>query len=131
MKRKGRLRFVIVAVLALMMIIAIPMAAVAAPSLEWQTERVYYDLSDQLVIEGYFFNNGTATINWVNWMRFQVFFRRQYSDWWLQAEATFEKIDVFLPPGDAIRWQFNITDVDYQRFDYWNVRYSVNFNYQY
>lgn len=113
-----------------MMVVGLPMAAMAAPSLVWQTERVYYDHAGQLVIEGYFFNNGTAIVNGINWMYFRVYFMGQYTNWWLQAEVTFRDIDVVIFPGKGVRWQFNITNVDYQPFDYWNITYDVNYNYQ-
>ena len=136
-KGKSYPRLVTIALLAFIMVMILPMAVMAAPaapgvpSLQWQTERVYYDYAGQLVIEGYFFNNGTAIVNGINWMYFQVYFKGQYTNWWLQTEATFKDIDVFIFPGKVIRWQFNIINVDYQPFDYWNVRYDVNYNYQY
>ncbi len=133
MKRKSYPRLITIALLALIMIIGLPMVVIAAPGvpgLMWQTERVYYDYAGQLVIEGYFFNNGTAMINGINWMYFQVYFKGQYTNWWLQAEATFKDIDVYLFPGKGTRWQFAIMNVDYQPFDYWNIRYDLNYNYQ-
>lgn len=129
MERKHYPRLITIAVLVLMMVAGLPMAAMADASLQWQIERVYYDYSGQLVVEGYFFNNGTATVNGINWMYFQVYFKGQYTNWWLQTEATFRNVDVYLFPGQGIRWQFNITNVEYQPFDYWNVRYDVNYNY--
>ena len=130
MKKISCPRGFIIALLALVMLMGLSMAVMADPSLQWQTERVYYDSLGQLVLEGYFFNNGTTTVNGINWMYFQVFFKGQYSKWWLQTEATFKNIDVYLFPGRTMDWQFNITNVDYQLFDYWNVLYEVNYNYQ-
>jgi hypothetical protein len=129
--KKGYIQFIMIAFLAFVMSIGLPMTAMAAPSVQWQTESVYYDNSGQLVMEGYFYNNGTATITGINWIHFQVYFRGEYSNWWLQAETVFENVNVFLFPGSTMRWRFNIYNVSYQLFDYWNVQYNANYNYQF
>lgn len=114
-------------IVALVFAFAAP--AMAAPSLTWQTETVYYDSQGRLIIEGYFFNNGTRTVNWVNRFDVQVNFRRGNSDWWQQAAANYYDLNVFLNPGDSVRWTFRILNAGYSQFDYWNVRWSVNYQY--
>lgn len=104
--------------------------ALAAPSLQWQTDRVYYDNSGRVVLEGYFYNNGTQVINWVNWHTVKVFFRQANTGWWQAASATFYDLDLYLYPGDTVRWTFRIYDVNYHYFDYWRVTWNVNYNYK-
>lgn len=104
-------------------------AALAAPNLEWQTEQVYYDQQDRLIIEGYFVNSGTNTITWVNWQKMSVYFRQKNTAWCLQAAGIFRDINITLDPGDSIHWKFRITNVEYVSFDYWDVKWNVNYNY--
>lgn len=104
-------------------------AVMAAASLEWNTERVYYEAADKLIIQGYFYNNGTRTINWVNWHDVKVYFKQQDTNWWLQAGATYRNLNVNLAPGESVRWTFRITGVTYNYFDYYDVKWTVNYQY--
>ncbi|MDD4599886.1 MAG: hypothetical protein PHQ46_02320 [Negativicutes bacterium] len=104
--------------------------ALAAPSLHWQTDQVYYDNDGRLIIEGYFYNNGTRTITWINWQAVKVYFRQQNTGWWLQAAATFNDLNVTLYPGDSIHWTFRITNASLVYFDYWNVKWDANYQYK-
>lgn len=103
--------------------------ALAAPSLHWETQQVYYDNQGRLIIEGYFYNSGTRTITWVNWQEVKVYFRQHNTNWWLQAAATFNDLNVTLYPGDTLHWTFRIRGVNYTYFDYWNVRWNLNYQY--
>lgn len=104
--------------------------ALAAPSLHWQTEQVYYDSHERLIIEGYFYNNGTQAITWINWQELKVYFRQHNTRWWLQAAATFNDLNVTLYPGDSIHWTFRITNVNKVYFDFWDVKWNVNYQYR-
>jgi hypothetical protein len=117
-------------VLTALLVLGIASTAMAAPGLQWQTDRVYYDGSGRMIIEGYFYNNGTRVINWVNWHNVKVYFRRYDSDWWLAAGATFYDLNLHLYPGDSVRWTFRIYDVERYHFDYWQVKWNVNYNYK-
>lgn len=124
-----RIRLVICFMVLLGLMAGLTTTALAAPSLHWQTEQVYYDNQGRLVIEGYFYNNGTRTITWINWHAVSVYFRQYNTRWWRQAQATFRDLNVTLQPGDTLRWTFRITNVDYSYFDYWDVKWNVNYNY--
>ncbi|HWQ60881.1 MAG TPA: hypothetical protein VN521_01135 [Negativicutes bacterium] len=116
--------------LLLIVIVGFSATALASPSLSWQTETVYYDNQGRIVIEGYFYNNGTYAVTWVNRFDVQVYFRQANTDWWSQAAASFYDLDVALNPGDTLRWTFRIYNVSYAYFDYWNVRWNVNYQYR-
>lgn len=102
--------------------------ALAAPNLQWQTDRVYYDNHGLLTIEGYFYNAGTSTITWVHWQKMSVYFRKAYTSWWLQAASMFHNINITLTPGDKIHWTFRIANVNYTEFDQWDVQWVVNYD---
>ena len=104
--------------------------AEAAASLHWQTQAVYYDDAGRIVIEGYFYNNGTVPIVWVNWFAVKVFFRNADSNWWLATTANFNGLNLQLYPGDSRHWTFYIYNARQYRFDYWQVNWSVNYNTQ-
>lgn len=125
-----RVRLLICLLLLCGLLAGFASTALAAPSLQWQTDQVYYDSQGRLIIEGYFYNNGTRTITWINWQKVNVYFRQSNTDWWLQAAATFSNLNVTLDPGDSIHWTFRITNVAYTDFDYWNVKWNVNYHYQ-
>ena len=127
---KRRLPIIVCSMVLLLVIVGFSAQAQAAPSLFWQTDTVYYDNDGRLVIEGYFSNNGTQPITWVNRLDVQVFFRQANTDWWLQAAASFYDLNVYLNPGDSLRWTFRIYNVTYANFAYWNVRWNVNYQYR-
>ncbi|MEG6584249.1 hypothetical protein [Dendrosporobacter sp. 1207_IL3150] len=104
--------------------------ALAAPSLQWYTDQVYYDNLGRLIIDGYFYNSGTRIIKWVNWLEMNIYVRQHSTRWWLQESATFRDLNVTLYPGESIRWKFRIHNVDYAYFDYWDVKWRVNYQYQ-
>lgn len=111
-------------------IIGFASMAMAAPSLQWHTDSVYYDPQGRLIIEGYFYNNGTRTVIGVNRFDVSVWFRQQNTNWWEQAAASYYDLNVYLNPGQSVRWTFRILDVSYSYFDYWNIRWNVNYQYQ-
>ena len=102
----------------------------AAANLQWQTEAVYYDDSGRIIIEGYFYNNGSVTVTWVNWFSAKVYFRNADSSWWLAAGANFYDFNLLLFPGESKRWTFRIYNVNYYHFDQWRVNWNVNYNTQ-
>lgn len=104
--------------------------ALAAPSIEWNTDRVYFENQDTLVIEGFFYNKGTNTIKWVNWHNIKVYFKQTHSNWWLAADGNFTNLNVYLEPGDSVNWTFRITNVGYCQYDYYNVKWKANYNYE-
>lgn len=121
-------RFIICGILIFVLSIACIPTAMAAPSLQWETEKVYFDRGS-LFLEGYFYNNGTRTITWVNWHDINVYFKRPNTQWWHHAAATFRGLNLYLPPGETKRWTFQIYDVRYTNYQYWRVNWDVNFNY--
>jgi len=123
------IRLLVCGILLAILMIGLASTAMAAPQLQWNTDRVYYDNQGRLVIEGYFENTGSQTITWVNWMEIWVNFRQANTNWWLQASATARGLNVTLNPGDTLRWTFRIQGVDRAYFDYWNVKWNVNYNY--
>jgi hypothetical protein len=112
-----------------MLMISLAPAAIASPQLHWNTDRVYYDSQGRIIIEGYFENTGTQTITWINWMEIWVYFRQANTNWWLQASATARDLNVTLDPGDTVRWTFRISNAGHSYFDYWNVKWNVNYKY--
>lgn len=116
--------------LTAMMAVGLAATAWAAPGLQWHTDRVYYDDSGRIIVDGYFYNNGSRIIDWVNWHTVKVYFRQANSDWWLAASTTFYDLNLYLYPGDSVRWKFRISNVDYYRFDYWQVNWNVNYNFK-
>ncbi|MDR7866994.1 MAG: hypothetical protein RIN56_09230 [Sporomusaceae bacterium] len=115
--------------LLVLLLMAFAPPAMASPSLSWHTDTVYYDSQNRIVIEGYFFNNGSRTVTWVNRFDVQVHFRQAATDWWRHASASYYDLNVYLNPGDSLRWTFRITNVGYSYFDYWNVKWNVNYQY--
>ena len=120
----------IACLLCIALVLGIASVAMASPHLAWQTERVYYDNHGRIVVEGYFYNNGTRTVTWVNRHDLQVYFRQVNTNWWHHASASYYDLSVYLAPGDSIRWTFRITNVEYAYFDYWHVKWNVNYNYR-
>jgi hypothetical protein len=112
------------------LLIGFASTAMAAASLQWNTDRVYYDSTNVIVIEGYFYNNGTRNITWVNWHNVKVYFKQSNTNWWLQAGTTYRDLNINLAPGDSIRWTFRITGVNYNYYDYYDVKWTVNYNYE-
>lgn len=123
------LRILLIGFVLSMMIIGVAAAVYATPSIQWNTENIYYDSSGTLVIDGYFFNNGTRTIHWVDSHKVRVYFRTRNQDWWLQAETIFFDLNVNIRPGEASHWTLKITNVDYEYFEYWLVEWETNFRY--
>jgi hypothetical protein len=123
------MRLLACGLLLCILVICLASTAMAAPQLQWNSERVYYDSQGRLVIEGYFENTGSRTITWVNWKEIQVYFRQTNTNWWLQTSSTARDLNLALDPGEAVRWTLRIRGVDSANFDYWNVKWNVNYNY--
>jgi hypothetical protein len=118
-----------IGILVFILIIGISSIVYAAPSLKWSTDTVYYNSQGILIVEGYFYNDGTRTVNWVNKLTLQVYFRTVTTDWWLKANSLFENLNVYVRPGEISRWTLQISDVDYTFFDYWNVGGHIEYTY--
>lgn len=127
--KTAHFRFVACAVLLCVLLAGFAPTVLAAPQLQWTTDRVYYDSQGRLILEGYFENTGDRTITWVNWMQIWVYFRQANTNWWLQASATARDLNIYLEPGQTRRWTFRIYNVGYSYFDHWNVRWNINYNY--
>lgn len=125
-----RLRILTCGTLLVLLLVGFTAAALAAPQLTWHTDSVYYDSQGRIVIEGYFYNSGTRTITWVNRHDLQVWFRQNHTNWWHHASASFYDLNIQLHPGDSVRWTFRIYNVEYAYFNYWNVKWNVNYNYR-
>lgn len=121
-------RLAIVGILVLVLIFGITSSIYAAPSLKWSTDSVYYDNSGNLVVTGYFFNDGTRIVLRVNYINIQVYFRNIAANWWLKAKTSFRDLNVYIRPGETSRWTLRITDVDYSYCDYWYVDWQVDYN---
>jgi hypothetical protein len=118
-----------IGILVFILIIGISSIVYAAPSLKWSTDSVYYNSQGNLVVEGYFYNDGTRIVNWVNNLNLQVYFRNINTDWWLKANTSFKNLNVFIRPGEISRWTLRISDVDYSYFDYWYVGGRIDYTY--
>ncbi len=123
------MRILLISLVLSVMIIGVAVAAHANPSIQWHTENVYYDSPGKLIIEGYFYNNGTRPIYWIDSHRVQVYFRTHDQEWWLQVETIFYDFNLTIRPGEASYWRLQINDVDYQDFEYWLVHWETNFRY--
>ena len=123
-------RLAIVGILVFVLIFTVSASVMAAPSLKWCTDSVYYDNQGNLVVAGYFYNDGTRTVTWVNWMNIQVYFRNIATNWWLKTKTTFRDLNVCIQPGETSRWTLRITDVNYSYCDYWYVDWQADYNYQ-
>jgi hypothetical protein len=126
---RPHIRILVCGIMLLVMSFACMSTALAAPSLQWHTDGVYFDHQGRLVIEGYFYNNGDNTVTWVNWHRVHVYFKQHNTNWWHHTSATFNDLNVYLYPGDSVRWTFRIHNVDYAYFDFWRVNTNTNYNY--
>ncbi len=103
--------------------------AQAAPSLKWNTDAVHYDDQGRLVVEGYFYNDGTRVVSWVKSHHIQVYFRTRSTAWRLQVETTFSGLNVYLRPGESSRWTLRITNVDIADYEYWYINWQVEYEY--
>ena len=122
----NKFKLLICLTLVIVFIVSYSTTAFAAPHLEWCTTAVYYD-DGQLVIKGYFNNNGSTTIDRINSIRLQVYFQRNGSNWWLASIGNWYDLDVYLDPGDSHYFNLRITNPNYYNFDTWRV--VGNFNY--
>jgi len=95
--------------------------------LEWRTTAVYYD-DGQLVLKGYFYNDGTRSIDRINSVNLRVFFRQNGTDWWLASSGIWYDLDIYLDPGDSYYCNLRINHPNYYKFDYWRVDGSVNYH---
>lgn len=125
-----RFRLLACGIVLFIIVIGFAATALAQPSLQWHTDNVYYDTQGRLTIEGYFYNNGSRTVTWVNRLDVTVNFRQQNTAWWEQATATFYDLNVYLNPGASIQWTLRIYNVNRSDFDYWDVRWNANYQYQ-
>jgi hypothetical protein len=122
-------RLATMAILVLVLVIGLTTTISAAPSIKWYVNNVYYDDQGNLAVAGYFYNDGTRTVTWVNRINLQVYFRTSGNGWWLKTRATFEDLNVNIRPGEISRWTLRITDVDYSYFDYWYVDWQADYTY--
>lgn len=130
MKNNWQKGMLICGILTCLIVWAYMPAAMAATGLNWTTDSVYFDYDNRLVIEGCFYNNSDRIITWVNWHELKVFFKQYNTRWWHHATGVFDNLDVFLYPGDSVRWTFRIYNVDYAYFENWRVDWNSNYNYK-
>ena len=113
--------------LVVLFIVSSSAIALAAPHLEWCTTAVYYD-DGQLIIKGYFYNNGTRSIDRVNELKLQILFRQNGGDWWVASSGYWYDFDIYLDPGDSRYYNLRIKNPNYYRFDHWKVLGNVNYH---
>lgn len=102
-------------------------AAAAAPHLDWCTTAVDYD-DGHMVIRGYFYNNGTRSIDRITAVNLSVYLRQKGSDWRLASSGIWSDIHVYLAPGDLYQCNLRINHPGYYRFDYYRVEGSVSYH---
>ncbi len=122
-------RLAIMGILVFIFIIGFTPTVYAAPSLKWCVDSVYYDNQGNLAVSGYFYNDGTHTVTWVNYINIQVYFRTVGTNWWLKAKTSFTDLNVYIRPGEISRWILRISGVDYSYFDYWFVDWQADYTY--
>lgn len=122
-------RILLIGLIFGVLMIGVATAVHAVPSIQWRTENVYYDDAGDLIIEGFFYNNGSRTVQWINNHKVQVFFRTRKHEWWLQAEAVFYDLNVNIRPGETSYWSLKITGVDVTYYEYWLVLWETDFRY--
>lgn len=115
-------------ILVLLLLCAFASSALAAPHLSFIAQNVYYNDYGDLIIHGYFYNDGTKTIDRINTTNLYVYFRNNGSDWWLASSATWQNINVVLNPGDSHHYNLRITNPNRYQFDAWRVTGSVNYH---
>lgn len=104
----------------------------AAPHINWKTTEFYYDESGIPVIKGYFYNDGTETVDKINWLRQEVWIRGNGSSFYLYlGSATWGDFPILLRPGEQselyrLRWTYYKGPV--YNFDAWRTSGLVNFH---
>lgn len=98
--------------------------ALASPSITWVTNSAYYNDDGNFIISGYFYNDGTKIVTKVNWIEVKVYFKQDYTNWWLGYHETWSNFDVYLNPGE--RSQTFLPRIPNSHNDYWYNSYRIN-----
>jgi hypothetical protein len=70
--RARGLRVLICTVIVAVFFVASASVAFAGASVKWYTAGVYYDGTGRMIISGYFKNEGTVTVDRINWITLNV-----------------------------------------------------------
>lgn len=89
--------------ITVLLIIGCTATVFAAPNVQWHTDGVYYDGSGRLVISGFFRNEGTVTIDKINWIVVNVQLQANDGTWWFAYSFNWSNINVVLRPGEIHR----------------------------
>lgn len=108
------------------LLLALTLVALTSPvlangNLQFNATNVYFTTSQQntLIVEGEFVNTGAEQINTVNPIVINVSVLT--SDGWKTTRATFQNVQINLPPGGSNKWTFNLHNTNYINFTKWHV----------
>lgn len=126
----SRVRLVVCGIMLLVISAVCMSTAMAAPSLDWRTESVYFDRAGNLILDGYYYNNGSNIVWWVNWQKINVYFKQPNSVWWHHATGLFRDMNLYLRPGESKRYTLRIRNVNYAHFQFWRTDGDINYQYK-
>ncbi|MDR3591394.1 MAG: hypothetical protein P4N41_17200 [Negativicutes bacterium] len=126
--RFSRLMRLTWAMVTVLLIIGSVATAAAGANIQWYTSGVYYDGSGRLVITGYFKNEGTVTIDKINWVTLNVNLQRSDGTWWLAYSDTWHNIDIVLQPGQTYPCNLQSSETRQFRFQGFRVTGTINYH---
>ncbi len=127
--RAGGFRVLICIVMVAVFFAASASVAFAGASVKWYTAGVYYDGTGRMVISGYFKNEGTVTVDRINWITLNVELVRTDGTRWLAYTDTWRNIAVVLRPGEIYRCNLRSVEMAQQfRFQGYRVYGTINYH---
>ncbi|MDR3563044.1 MAG: hypothetical protein P4N59_16660 [Negativicutes bacterium] len=126
-----KMRVAICLALVVLLVAALTSTAMAAAHLNWKTVNIYFDDTGKPVIKGYFYNDGTETIDRVNWVQHEIWIRNNGGSFYYLGAATWSNLKVFLRPGESSemwRLQWGTYQGPVYQFDYWRTEGTINYH---
>ncbi|HEX2954704.1 MAG TPA: hypothetical protein VHR47_12075 [Bacillota bacterium] len=104
----------------------------AAEPLSFNADRIYWQSTYQLAVEGHFTNTGTSIITGVSSFYLAIYYLDR-GDYYLLGSGTWinspELLNIVLKPGQTSSWTFYIATASHPIFSYWIEDWKVQYNY--
>jgi hypothetical protein len=119
-------------VLVTLLLLAFTSTAFASAHIQWNTTDAFYRDDGKLVIRGYFMNDGSETIDRVNYLDLTIYFRRHGSGWWpAYSNIRWTNFNVYLSPGQRSQAFNLIVTNSYYDYEFDNCHVSWKASYHY